>query len=63
MVRCFAVPLSNATLTAPRSDNDMYHHMNNSVYYYLHVSHESLVLIEFFSTDILQALILLSTHT
>lgn len=45
MVRCFAVPLSNATLTAPRSDNDMYHHMNNSVYYYLHVFPQSHVLI------------------
>jgi len=32
-----ATPTFQHALTAARSDNDMYHHMNNSVYYYLYV--------------------------
>jgi hypothetical protein len=35
-VRGIAMCLLTCALTARRSDNDMYHHMNNSVYYYLY---------------------------
>jgi hypothetical protein len=29
--------LGQPRLTPGRSDNDMYHHLNNSIYYFLHV--------------------------
>jgi acyl-CoA thioester hydrolase len=38
-------------LTAGRSDNDMYHHMNNSVYYYLYAYVLSTVLPQLISTS------------
>jgi len=37
MVAPHATPTFQHALTAARSDNDMYNHMNNSVYYYLYV--------------------------